>query len=239
MGNPKIVKNLEIVTKEDLGTPVLYHIAMDKRKLMVPNISKRALVHEDNTMPRVCVSRNLEECIIGYDALLEVILSSLPTKESKDKEKQHVSQAEYLGGFYIHAIEYEVALKPNSRLIPDANTSNELWLVPYCKMWATYDAEVIGKMLLTRLDFVPLSRGFPEMTATIVIELKSDTPLALTDKITLNKGHWEIRIKEDRVVTHRAIKKQDFDEAKSLSANMLSLEDFKEANADSLPKFLR
>lgn len=234
--NEKVAKNVEIRTKEQLGTPVLYHIAMDKRKVLVPNISKRAEPHEDNTLPRVHVAATLEDCMVGFNGIIDVVLNN-PVKGKGDAgiEKEHASQADWLGGFYIHAIDYEVALAPNHKLVPQVKESNELWLVPYCRMRSTYDAEIIGKMIVSKMDFSPVVGSVPKRTLTVVMEVKGDTPVVVNPKITLNKGCWEFKVRDDKVISHRPIAKDAFAETKSLSASLLAFEEFPQ----DMPKFLR
>ena len=235
--NEKVAKNVEIVTKEQIGAPVLLHIAMDKRKILVPNISKRAEPHEDNTLPRVHVAATLEDCMIGYNGIADVVLSNPIRGKGDDPiEKEHASQADWLGGFYIHAVEYEVALKPNTKLVPQVRETNELWLVPYCKMYNTYKGEVIGKMVISRMDYAPTVGDLPSLTMTVALEVSGDTPVVLNSKLTLNKGCWEIKVKDNKVVTHRPIAKDAFAETKTVTASMLSME---EQSIATRPKFLR
>ena len=64
--NPKVAKNVTLVTPNEIGVSSLLHISLDKRTILFPNISKRAGMTEDNTLPRVHTSITLAGCWAGY-----------------------------------------------------------------------------------------------------------------------------------------------------------------------------
>ncbi len=65
LANPRVKRGTTIETPDTIGQDVLYHIALDRRPTLFPNISKRAGNLEDNTLPRVHMSMNLSGCWFG------------------------------------------------------------------------------------------------------------------------------------------------------------------------------
>lgn len=230
-----VIKNSEIVHQSE-EMPVMYHLALEKRPELIPNVSKRTAEGEDNTMPRVCVAPTLLHCVKGYGNIATHAINhyNIGSKEDKGK-KGHVSQSYWRGGFYIHAIDYRVALKPNNKLVPDASKTKEHWLVGYNEMTRYYEAAIVGKFILERVNYLPASGGYSDEELTLLVEVKDDVVVKLDLKHNLYKGYWRAVLLNDTVKSCVPVEKKEFEEIKTVSASMLSLEQFDE----SKPKFLK
>lgn len=230
-----VIKNTEIVYQSE-EMPVMYHLALEKRPELIPNVSKRTATGEDNTMPRVCVAATLLHCVKGYGSIANHAINhfNIGSKEDKGK-KEHVSQSYWRGGFYIHAIDYRVALKPNNKLVPDASKTKEYWLVGYNEMTRCYEAAIVGKFILEKVNYIPASGGYSDEELTLLIEIKDDVVVKLDTKHNVYKGYWRAVLLNDTVVSLVSVEKKEWEAIKTVSASMLSLEQFDQTK----PKFLK
>ena len=90
----------------------LYHISEFKNiEMLIPSIPSNYLTdkgYEDNTTPRVCVARSINECIIGKGDL-------------KVNTKLYV---------YSPTEKYEI-YRPSEKEVPDCSVTGELWIKEY------------------------------------------------------------------------------------------------------------
>lgn len=230
---PEVAENLKIVTPGDMNNGVVYHIAQSRQKEMFPFISKRQAPSEDNTVPRVHVCASLIGCFRGYATMVETSLSTAPIASKEDKRKgEHKSFVDYKGGYYIHELQTPVALAPSKKLVPDVESSEELWLVTYNELTKSYPSKVIGKLILCEIQFVPEAGQYPHITTKYAIEVSSIGGLKLDKRKFLGKGYWMVETVNDKLVKHYAIEKEKFNEIKEFSANLLD-------RRDELPSFLK
>jgi len=220
---PSVSKNLTIITKKEAKQDVVYHIAKARQKEMYPFVSKRAMEGEDNSVPRVHTSMNLLDCFIGYSAVASITTSEVPLASKKDSQKSDDPYAsDYKGGFYIHEIPFEVALKPNKKLVPGAKESDEIWLVKYNDLTASYPASIVGKMVMKSVQFLPRVGLMPEAITTFVAEVTAGHGITLDSRKRLGKGYWNVVFRDNTVDKYTAITKQEYMETKEYSAALLS-----------------
>lgn len=213
----KLVSNLEIITNNEAKIP-FYHISTKRYTELVPNVSRRAALSEDNTMPRVYVSPYLAGCIasvenIGYTAI---------NYKSGDKSlKKNKAETPYKGGYYIHMVTPRVALKPNKKLVYDVKLTDEHWLVPYSPMYKTYETRVIGKLFVKSISFIPVTGKFPLESIDYCLEVQKPG-LWINNKVYLPQGNWILTMVDSVYKSHRLITAEDYKQSKTMSADLLS-----------------
>ena len=185
--NNKITRNTQIVTPESLGQHYLLHIAKEKFKELLPNVSRRAAYSEDNTIPRIHTAPALIECINGYASITHDILNG----DFETKSKKGL----YKGGYYIYFIPFEYALKPNNKLVYDAEATNEHWLITYNKETKTYKTSNVGRVINVGCSFTPdaINNGTKE-SIFLAIEIPKDQVLRLDEKQVISSGYWSVDI---------------------------------------------
>lgn len=216
---PRVQKNLEIVTPESLGQKNVLHIAMSKFQRMVPNVSRRAAYSEDNTVPRVHTSPTLLQCIIGHAGVFIYATHEPPGTKPKD---------EYKGGFYIHSIPFECAVKPNRRLVYDANDTDEIWLVTYSEETRDFPVESIGCFVVCGIEIEPLAGGRQQHRLNIVVKVPNQTTYKLTNTIELKSGYYRVFVEYDvqqsrySINHYSEIDKKVYDEERTLRTTLLN-----------------
>lgn len=129
--------NVEILTPNN-SSGIAFHISTNPNlKFFEPRISRRTLNKEDRSMPRVSTAATLNGCLSGYS-------SALYDWEYMDADK-------WVGGWKIYAINYDAALKPNKKILGDAESTEEIWLVSYNKDHVRYPATSIGEIFFTEV----------------------------------------------------------------------------------------
>lgn len=234
MTNPKVRKNIKIVTAEDIGQTKVYHISLDRRTKFFPNISKRAGSTEDNTLPRVHTAPNLIDCWFGYAAGGD-LAANYTVNDSKKKVSQNSNKiSEYKGGFYIHEIDFRCGLMPNNDLVYDADFTNEIWLVTYNPLTVSFPTVSVGMIFTHHVSFYPRTGKYPLEVATLYLKVEKNKEIHFTK---LNKfykseknvpdiikgGFWSFDVSDEwGVQNFKPITEKEFLEQKTRSAAMLS-----------------
>lgn len=206
--NDKVKRNIKEVTNESLGQSFLLHIDGKTPNYFIPMMPRRAAPSEDNTVPRVTVSDTLLGCIIGYSAV------------------SHDFHTQKTNGLYINKIDFDYCLQPSTKLVYDADITNEHWLVTYNKDTIKYKPVTIGKMFVHKITY-DRSAGntLTDETAEILIEIEDNIKIKFSESIMLSKGyyraiidmtHWE----EDKLKVNK-ISAVEYAKHKNVSASML------------------
>lgn len=224
---PEVAKELTIVTPDDIGQDRLYHIAFTRQPEMGPFISKRALPHEDNTVPRIHVAKNIEGCIRGFGGIHDIVSGEYILKKGDNKlYSEDGILANYKGGFYIHALKFEAALSPSSKLVPDSNDSGELWLVTYDENTVMYKSPIIGKMIPISVEFFPRTGNYAKHKVRVAFEIKEGETLHMSDTLSFNTGFYETVFEEtargSKHISTKAIERKQYLIYKGDSATLLS-----------------
>lgn len=142
---PKVRNNAEII-KAPEDYPYMLHGSIDPSiKKFTPRLSERyAKGMEDRTVMRVHVSESIVGCIFAMDELVDIMIANTTEEESEV----------FRGGWYIYAIPYKYALKPNNVLVYDSIRTSETWLVPYSKETKEYKGEIIAKVFIESMHVV-------------------------------------------------------------------------------------
>lgn len=235
---PKVRDNLRVFSREDSGAQYMLHIATDKVKELPTNISRRAGMQENNTVPRICCSDSLMGCIVGA---ANVSYLAINTAVGEKRPGGRV----YKGGFYIYQIPFDYVFAPNKKLVYDQELSNELWLCTYDAQTATYPLEVAGELYVDEVSTVPRTNKEPAQNVTVHVKVypgKSlplnsfvgiDDKRKLENSITVQEGcyqlsYWEVDSNccNDKVEIKR-IQADEYEKNKGLKAGLLSLESLK------------
>lgn len=218
-----VKKNCKVITPNDLGqVNNLLHIAKQKFKILTPNISKRAAPSEDNTIPRIHTSDNILGCILGYAQTV----SDVGNAEKKDK----YAPGDFLGGYYIYSIPFKYALSPNTKLVYDSNVTNEKWLITYDQETITYQANIIGKIVVdySRAEVIDkdyaVIKNYFCMWITEPFYLSRQNKVSGTKEIYLQPGYYSFCVNDRKATIEdvKQISKQDFDNKKKVKASLLS-----------------
>lgn len=216
----RVKDNVEIVTANELGQNYFLHVSPDKmdRKKYIPQISKRQADSEDRTIPRITVADTILGCLCGYASFFSDILFYDPGVEDCKQ------------GLYIHEIEFDKCLKPNSKLVYDAKQSNEHWLVTYDKDTVEYKGKTIGKVFASSITIVVGQKD--NTLASLYIEVIKEEGIKFSKNIFLTKGYWIVKCPirsdcmawdKDKLVIAMPVSKDEYLGNKKLSAAMLSM----------------
>lgn len=223
-----VFKNTKIITPEEIKQDYLLHVATKKINEFIPYYSRIAAKTEDNTIARVHCAPTLAGCIIGFSMSEYLILNSKPINNTKAAEAKpkYSSASPYLGGLYIHKIPFEVALKPNKKLVFDANETDETWLITYNSETRKFPATVIGRVILSQLIVTPRLGKTSTNNSIYIIEITDHNEVYLNKDNILTSGYWEISINSNTLET-TVIKstKEAFNKEHELKASMLSFQD--------------
>lgn len=187
-----VKKNVVIVTPQDLPTPYFLHITAERKPKYVPRIGLRQADSEDRTVPRITVSPWLAGCVIGYASMLWDFLDQ-NTLNGKGKLN------DWKGGFYIQKLMFQKALKPSKKLVYDQEASDEHWLVSYSPETADYQGEVIGKIVVDRIELIPKEPGRYEVEYVFFLESKEI--VAVKPDSLLSPGYYQLRFVDNRKST--------------------------------------
>ena len=209
---PLIKNNVKVVTPDELGQSFFLHISNKDSRYYYPRVSTKQIQGEDRSIPRVTVSDSLTGSIIGYAKIEEDFLrasDSLKNTSNLD----------------ITKIDFEYALRPNSKLVPDVNYSNEHWLVTYSKDTVRYTPKKIGSMFVSEINYSRSDKGFLFTVVKVLIELKTNDIIRL-DKVpgnTVSKGYYSFNVNlyNETISDLKTIDKKTFYSTKS---DVLSME---------------
>lgn len=221
-----IVKNLEIITPDDIGTDHMLHISLDTAiKKFIPYMPTSAGDGEDRSFPRICVSSSLLCCILGLTAL-EYNFIEMPKYGDELRSKI------YKGGYYIYGLKYNAALKPNKKLVWDSEMTNEYWLTNYSPETAEYKPSVLGKFYVSSMVYSAQGNLPPNMIAELYIEVTTDVPIKFDEKNTCSKGYYRVQMNDpSKIKNYKTVKdilafhpvsKEEYLSSKKISAALLS-----------------
>lgn len=170
-------KNCTVVSPEELGQEYLYHISVNPGiKKFVPALTQRSAPKEDRSVPRVSVAPTIFGCILGYQ---------------QDRADWEWGRAEkkWRDGWYVYGFRNEVSVKPNVKVLYDADFTDERWLVPYANDKWDYRAEIIGKYFYRSVrEYQRNARG--EKTIEVFFEVAKDAVVRFSHDLVLTEGYW-------------------------------------------------
>lgn len=240
--NTKVRNKFDIV-ELNKDYQALYHISTFKQKELIPNVSRRSLYTEDNTIPRISTSTNIVGCLFGYASAMGD-LGNLFYNPYHDQEKN-----DYKGGYYLHVLKPSLAIKPHKKLLPDQYVSDEHWLVNYNKDTLTYKPEYISKILLFSGGYFVDKDKLLKTNLTFYIEAKEKTNL--TTKIILDPGYYKIDLVYQEIdknthynykiknLTYSNISKTDFESLRKTYTALENMEHIMDENKDEIKEYVK
>lgn len=227
----EVQENCRIVTPDMMGCEFALHVDKNTPGAFVPRMPRSAMPSENDTCPRVTVAGTVMGCYIGYfRGERDLQDGSFPRPGQHDP---------FMGGYHISRINFKHALWPNEKLVSDAHSSEELWLVPYNADNASYVPEKIGKMFVSELTFIPVSGHKPRVRLVVYVTHNEPKGLWFNREVKLEVGCyraivewpsiWTRALHQTDGVTIEKVSQEAFDEAKKLTAAMLS------RHVDALP----
>lgn len=195
---PDIRSQLEVIRGVDF-----LHISTDHRiKKMRPRIGERQMKAEDRTIPRICGSESIVGCILGHAGFREYYVDKLV----------NATPTQWANGYFtIYKAKVEQYVRPGWRLVPDAELTKELWIVPYAPECYEIEVEAIGKLYLrgTSEDLIDGSRL---ITNYIYINLNKEVIL---DDEELPAGYYKFNLNGELFLTG-ASRAKDVPKAKDI-----------------------
>lgn len=227
----EVQQNCRIVTPDMMGCDFALHVDKNVPDAFVPRMPRSAMPSENDSCPRVTVAGTIIGCYIGYfRGERDIQDGTMPKVGVKDP---------FLGGYHISRLDFTHALWPNDQLVGDAHSSEELWLVPYSTHSARFVPVKIGKLFVSELTFIPVAGSKPRVRLVMYVTHNEPMGIWLNRETKLEVGCyrviinwpsiWKRDMHDTQGVSVEKITQEDFDEAKKLSAAMLSL------HGDKLP----
>lgn len=224
----EVQQNIEIVTAADMNAPYALHIDKNTPGVFVPRMPKSAAPSENDSCARVTVACTALGCFIGY---FRGENDTMRGSVKIEGEHDH-----FRGGYYISKMDFNHALKPNAKMVMDAESSEELWLVPYNKDHIEYKPVVVGKIFVSALTYLPASGNHPSVSYVFYLENNDPNGMWLDRKNKVDVGYYRIDV-DWPTVYHRSIyndkikitkvEKEEFEKQKNLRAAMLEFSEVK------------
>jgi hypothetical protein len=224
----RVFDNVEIITPEDHnGYPYMLHVSKNTNiKEFIPQIGDRQGTSEDRTTPKICVAPAVYSALMGYAMMFDENVRPHLVKE----ESPH-----FKGGYVVYAFDYRCCLRPNKKLVYDADMSDEHWLVAYNEDTSSYKGKQIAKFFVNSLIISKVGSDKTldvAYTTELYIEvMDKDHGLQFTHDTILKKGYYRsigpdplvIRnYKSTKSVVIETISETQYKEKKKLSAALLS-----------------
>lgn len=214
---------VEIVERTD-DYPVMYHISTDSK---IPEFTPRVAARsggkvEDTTLPRICVAPTLMDCYTGYGNALW------------DFEWGTKREDNFLGGYYVYALPYRLALKPSTQLLSDVSKTNEHWLVGYSTKRFRYKPEIVAKTWVAEHKKTQANENKIH-DFQIYVEVYEGHSLRLTEDVVLTQGYWELTLQKQKhdvfwkvgskYLSVKGLSKEAYFARKNVVVSLLSLEE--------------
>ena len=223
--------NCRIVTPDMMHCKFALHIDKNVPVSFTPRMPRSAMPSENDSCARVTVAATVLGCYIGYfRAEKDVEFLSVPKPGEKDP---------FLGGYTISKLDFTHALLPNEKLVGDAHSTEEMWLVPYNPEHVRFTPVPIGKLFLEEVSYLPVSGRKPQLRLVMYLIHEEPTGLWLNKLTKLEPGcyrigvHWpsifERNVHDEKNVSCVSISREQFDERKRAIAAFL------DRHVDALP----
>lgn len=221
----KVQTHSKIVSAEEVGQDYMLHIDKKTPAVFNPMMPRSASATEDNTAARITVSPSLLGCMLGY-ARVEMDVQN-GTKATD------VKSTGFRGGYEICELEFKYCLAVNTKLVYDADVSNEHWLVTYNKKTMNYKPVKVGEFFVKYLTYEASSGSQPNTIITFYLHVIKESGFNYGLDKHVDKGFYKcvtkwdsseelLLNKEDQHI--ESISGSEYAKQKGLSAAMLSME---------------
>lgn len=208
---PKEVRdNLEVVSTEEI--PSLIRIDYKTPKVLIPRLPEKTMRGENSSCPRVSMAPHLSGCVLGYGAIIY---------EHIDGAEGYIHDGEY----EISKVDFQHAVIPNNKLVPDSTLSQEVWLVNYAPEYKEYTPEVIGSLFVKRSIVERINSGKSKLlTYDTYIKIDTSKEVYISKDQVLSRGFYQALFVDNgsrntyKSTDHifREISKENYDKAVKL-----------------------
>ena len=178
-----VAKGLKVVAPADLPAGTLYHISTNHDiPVFIPCVSSRTVDGEDRSVPRGCVSPDILKAMLGYGAVYHDF------QNWDDSKKQMKNKANWM----IYQFDFELAIRPMKKLLPDQRDTDEHWLITYSKNTREFKPTKVGKLKMVgyRTQYF---KGDMIDRLDLVAEVKAPQIL-FSDGVLLTKGFYKLTL---------------------------------------------
>lgn len=207
--SPVVQKNVTLVEPRPL-----MHISINaKISKFVPALSRRTAKVEDRSVPRVSVAPTVVGCLAGYMADLS--------------DFEYGPDKEYKGGWYIYSFQGHPSLRPQPKILYDADITDEHWLVPFRPDLWVYPADIAGKFFYSKLSMRWENKVLFYDT-DLVFEVYPGRTIQADTDVLLSEGFWALSATRGKLGSARnvrRIKAGEYAELKGLTATLLAYEE--------------
>lgn len=165
-GKAKLAR-LTVVPKSTVDYE-LYHISTDdKIKEFIPRFSTKTIDGEDQSIVRTSTASTLLGCMKGYGNVLYA--------------KNQI--------FHVYEMDWKYAVRPDKKLMPDVQYTDEHWLVPYLPNYRSYKGNIVASFQLYRSELYYVDDKVITNSWILVHNTKA---IKVTPNIVLESGYWEM-----------------------------------------------
>lgn len=188
--------NIRVVSPSSIGQEYMVRIDKEAPEIFTPRIPRNPLENEDISVPRICVSANFIEAVLGYGRMSD---------EFQDGAV----------GYQMSIFPFEFALKPTEKLVPEAEKTNEYWLVNYSSETKHFKPIKVGNILIVKYSeqlVVRLKRKV--MLMELFIHVDSEMPVPIIRGKLHERGFYRVLLEKDNQLDVRidTIDKRHFEE---------------------------
>lgn len=227
-----VQRNSKIVSREDSGYATMLHIDKNMPKLFVPRMPRSAVDSENDTTARITVAPTLLGCFLAYQrGVNDFFTGSRPDKTND----------QFRGGYDICELDFDFYIEPNEKLVHDAPSTGEKWLVSYDKKTLQYKPSKIGKIFVSQVTAIAQSGRVPKLKMVVYAWHESSRDMLLTENVPLSAGYYRLEfdmshayhvdVEQIENLNHVAITQGEWNSVKGYSAALLSIQ-------STLPKSL-
>ena len=170
--NPDAVENGSV----EAASAVLYRIDLNPPTEFEPRLPKSILKGECETIPRICASKSIVKAIVGYNKAIADVLdgAGIPGKEYK-----------------LLALTTQGYFTPSKSLVPNANITDEKWIVNYNGSQPTVKGDTIGSLFITNTSISHGGVNDPLAKIKYTFYLNALTPIILNDT-AVKEGYYSV-----------------------------------------------
>ena len=224
----KVREDCKIVSHVDVGQAFMLRIDKKPPEAFIPNMPKSAMPSENTNTPRITCAPTLVGCMVGYFRIEDDARDgSLPLPNGT---------AKFLGGYSISVLPFKHCLKPGKEMVVDTDTSDEHWLVPYSMDSVEVEPDVVGKMFIDELTYLPQTGKRPSERLVMLLCIDKDIEIQLMPGKRVGKGTYRFTIfwpsirersvqDQNSLVSIEPISLEEFLKLKKAKADLLSYKD--------------
>ena len=171
------MKNLEIIDVDQTDNE-LYHISFDDSvEAFIPRFSTKLFPGESRSIPRTSTSPMILKCLLGFG---DVGMAYM----------QDIYDTARFSVMHIYQLQWQHAVKPNTELCPDADYTDEHWLIAATPKTREYYGMIIGSMFLYNIEIEIRSH----ISRHYTWYLRNQVRLQYIDGVWLEPGYYKITL---------------------------------------------